>query len=412
MTGIIFTAHAEPVSEINNLPETPAENPVQLPTMTSENSGLNPGYSFTPIQNSRPVPVGDKLPNVTALSAIVVEASTGHIIYARDENKKMFPASTTKMMTLIMALESDKLNEIVTVGKNAFGAEGSTLWLEVGDKIPLEDLLYGLIMHSGNDAAIAIAEHIDGDTKIFAEHMTKRARELGAYGTQFKNPNGLPDENHFTTAKDLATLAAHGFTLEKFEDIVSAKEKNFAWVKGEEHLLRNENQMLWLYRGGNGIKTGYTDLAGRCLVSSAKRDGVQIIAVVLDSLYLWNDSIALLDYGFENVGTKTIVRKNETIKKIPVVSGRKKYIDVKTANKIVVPEFKNDSDAYEVEYDIPKILTAPIKKGDTVGKISVKCDGKEIAATDIFAVESVEQKSFFRWLADTILNFFKTFDGG
>ena len=168
----------------------------------------------------------------------------------------------------------------------------------------------------------------------------------------------------------------------------------------------------WDIQINYGIKTGYTDLAGRCLVSSAKRDGVQIIAVVLDSLYLWNDSIALLDYGFENVGTKTIVRKNETIKKIPVVSGRKKYIDVKTANKIVVPEFKNDSDAYEVEYDIPKILTAPIKKGDTVGKISVKCDGKEIAATDIFAVESVEQKSFFRWLADTILNFFKTFDGG
>ena len=370
---------------------------------TAPASGLRPGYNITPMPNTRPVPAGDKLPQMTASSAIVIEAKTGHVLYERDAEKKMYPASTTKMMTLITALESNDLDEIVTVSERASGAEGSTLWLDIGEKIPLGDLLYGMMMISGNDAAIAIAEHVDGTMPEFAAHMTRRAHELGATGTNFVNSNGLPDENHYTTAHDLAKMAAYGYTLDKFADIVGAKEASFPWVHDDANkLLRNENQMLWLYEGGNGVKTGYTDAAGRCLVSSANRNGVQLIAVVLDSLYIWNDSIALLDYGFSKVGNEAIVRADETAATLPIISGRKKSMTVKTVDEIVMPTFKDDNEAYDLEYDFPSFLRAPIKKGDEVGRVKVLCDGKEVAQTEVVATADVEQKSFFKM----VLKFF------
>ena len=395
---------AEPVSELQMA--QPAETITNQQSTINPNSGLNPGYSITPIQNTKPVPPNDKLPNMTATSAIVIEAKTGHIIYQRDAHRKMFPASTTKMMTLITALEYGNLDEIVTVSNNASGAEGSTLWLEVGEKIPLGDLLSGMMMISGNDAAIAIAEHVDGSVPKFAAHMTKRAKELGAKGTNFTNANGLPDENHYTTAYDLAILAAYGYSLDHFEEIVSTKEKIFPWVHDPAHLLRNENQMLWLYQGGNGVKTGYTDAAGRCLISASNRNGVQLIAVVLDSVYMWNDSIALLDYGFSKVENSTLIRSNETVDNVPIISGRKHTMPVKTTDEIVMPVFKDDNEAYKINYDIPSFLRAPIKKGDTVGKVRVLCDGQEVAETNVVATSDVEQKSFFKMILNAIQSFF------
>ena len=393
---------AEPISAIQVTQNAAVVNDLQIPSSINTGSGLNPGYSITEIQNTRPVPADDKLPNMTATSAIVIEAKTGHIIYQRNANRKMFPASTTKMMTLITALEYGKLDEMVTVSKNASGAEGSTLWLEIGEKIPLGDLLSGMMMISGNDAAIAIAEHVDGSVGNFAAHMTQRAKELGAKGTNFTNANGLPDENHYTTAYDLAILAAHGYTLPHFEEIVSTKEQVFSWVHDDAHLLRNENQMLWLYQGGNGVKTGYTEAAGRCLVSASNRNGVQLIAVVLDSLYMWNDSIALLDYGFSKVENSTLVKSDETVETLPIMSGRKNKMTVKTTDEIVMPVFKDDSNAYEINYDIPTYLHAPVKKGDTVGKVRVLCDGREVAESEIVAADDVEQKSFFKWIISTV----------
>ena len=370
---------------------------------TAPASGLRPGYNIKQMPNTRPVPVGDKLPQMTATSAIVIEAKTGHVLYERNAEQKMYPASTTKMMTLITALESNDLDEIVTVSDRASGAEGSTLWLEIGERIPLGDLLHGMMMISGNDAAIAIAEHVDGTVPKFAEHMTRRAHELGATGTNFVNANGLPDENHYTTAHDLAKIAAYGYTLDNFEKIVGTKEASFPWVHDDANkLLRNENQMLWLYEGVNGVKTGYTDAAGRCLVSAANRNGVQLIAVVLDSLYIWNDSIALLDYGFSKVGNEAIVHADQTAATLPIEAGRKKSMEVKTVDEIIMPTFSDDATAYSLEYDLPSFLRAPIKKGDEVGRVKVLCDGKEVAQTEVVATADVEQKSFLKM----ILKFF------
>ncbi len=397
-----------PASELMRLDEAPkGEVARPMQTLTSENSGLNPGYSVTPIQNTRPVAPNDVLPQVTATAAIVIEASTGHVLYERNPDQRMFPASTTKMMTLITALEGNNLDEIVTVGPGAYNAEGSTLWLDVGEKIPLGDLLYGMMLISGNDGAIAIAEHCGGNVPDFAARMTQRAHDLGAVNTNFTNANGLPDPNHYTTARDLAIMAKHGFSLEHFEEICSAKEVSFGWIHDATKLLRNENQMLWLYRGCNGIKTGYTDAAGRCLVTSAKQNGVQLIAVVLDSLYIWNDSIFLLDYGFGRVSSQTLIQPGEVVKTLPITSGRRKSMQVKTAGEIIMPVFAGDDNAYEIVYDLPESLTAPITSGETIGKIRVVLpDGREAASVDVVTTVDVEQKSFFRLILNKIKSFF------
>ncbi len=380
--------------------------PTENVTWTSENSGLNPGYTVEPLPNTRPVPEGDVLPNVTATSAIVIEASTGHVIYARNPDAPMFPASTTKIMTLILALERGGLDDIVTVSENAFNAQGSTLWLDTGERIPLQDLLYGMMLVSANDASVAIAEHIDGSVPNFAAHMTQRAAELGATNTNFTNPHGLPDDNHYTTARDLALITRHGLQLPGFEQIVTTTEMAFSWIHDDESkTIRTENQLLWTYNGCNGVKTGYTERAGRCVVCAAKRNGIQLISVVLDGLYMWNDSIILLDYGFENISTETLIKSDEVIKTLPIISGRRKSMPVKTAGEIIVPIFKND-DAYEIKYDIPEVLNAPVTNGETIGKVRVNIDGREIASTDVVTTADVEQKSFFRLLLKTFKNFF------
>ena len=407
--GATTGAVGMPASELMRLDEAPrgeVARPMQQ-TLTSENSGLSPGYSATPIENTRPVAPDDVLPNVTATAAIVIEASTGHVLYERNADKIMEPASTTKMMTLITALEGNQLDEIVTVGPGAYNAEGSTLWLDVGEKIPLGDLLYGMMLISGNDGAIAIAEHCGGTVADFAARMTARAHELGAVNTNFTNANGLPDQYHYTTARDLAIIAKHGFSIPHFEEICSTKEVSFPWIHVDTKLMRNENQMLWLYRGCNGVKTGYTDAAGRCLVTAAKQNGVQLIAVVLDSLYIWNDSIFLLDYGFSRVSSQTLIQPGEVVKTLPITAGRRKSMQVKTAGEIIMPVFAGDDNAYDIVYDLPETLTAPITSGETIGKIRVVLpDGREAASVDVVTTADVEQKSFFRLVLNKIRGLF------
>ncbi|MCI6231127.1 MAG: D-alanyl-D-alanine carboxypeptidase [Selenomonas sp.] len=336
----------------------------------------------------------DALPRVTARSAVVMEARTGRVLYERNMDNRQFPASTTKIMTLIIALEKGNLDDVVKVGPHAAGTEGSTLWLEEGDEITLRELLYGMMLHSGNDATVAVAEHIAGSVDAFARLMTDKAHEIGANDTNFVNANGLPDDAHYTTAHDLALIASYGYTLPEFEEIVSTKEITFPWVKDETHLLRNENQMLWLYEGGNGVKTGYTDAAGRCLVSAAKRDGIQLVAVVLDSNWMWNDSILLLDYGFSKIDRTTVVKKHAQVGTVAVTGNRARRLGVQTKDEIVLPVVDGTA-GYEQTIDLPHAVKAPVKKGDVVGTLHVTYEGKEVAKTDLVAMQDAERKSFF-----------------
>ena len=353
----------------------------------------------------------DKLPSVTARSAVVLEARTGRVLYERNMDERRYPASTTKIMTLIIALENGNLDDVVRVGKHAAGTEGSTLWLEEGDEITLRELLYGMMMHSGNDATVAIAEHIAGSVDRFARLMTDKAHELGAKDTNFVNANGLPDDAHYTTAHDMALIAAYGYSLPEFEDIVSTKEITFPWVKDDTHRLRNENQMLWLYEGGNGVKTGYTDAAGRCLVAGAKRDGIQLVSVVLDSNWMWNDSILLLDYGFEHIDRTTVVRAGTQVGTVAVTGGRTRRIGVQAKETLVLPAIDGAA-GYEQQVDLPRDIKAPVKKGDVIGTLRVLYEGREVAKTDLVAMQGAERKSFFLTVWHGIASLFGIRTGG
>ena len=337
----------------------------------------------------------DPLQKLTARSAVVMDTVTGQLLYERDSDTRRYPASTTKMMTLIVALEKGNLDDVVTVSKNAEGMEGSTLWLVKGDKIPLGELLTGMMMHSGNDATIAVAEHIAGSEAAFVEMMNEKAAAIGANDTHFVNPNGLPHEQHYTTAHDLAKIAAYGYSLPNFEKIVSQQEVIYDWVKDPAKKLRNENQMLWLYRGSNGVKTGYTDAAGRCLVSAARRDGMQLVAVVLDSVYMWNDSIALLDYGFKNATPKSLVKKGDVVTKVKVSDGSDDELELVAAESLVAVEKQGEIGKLEKKLELPKEIAAPIKKGDVVGKVVCYYNGKRQGAVYLLAAKDVEYYSFW-----------------
>lgn len=244
-------------------------------------------------------------PVIGSETAILMVAGTKQVLYEKDSHKIMYPASTTKMMTLITALKRAKLDETVVVSPAAVGIEGSSLELRLLDRLSLRELLFGLMLASGNDAAHAVAEHVGGGSdKKFITWMNEDADKIGALKTHFSNPHGLPDPvNHFTTAYDLAMIADAGFKIAGFEQFVATPYHTVMFKnRGKGISLVNTNKLLMTYPGANGVKTGETRAAGRCLVASARRNGVLLIAVVLnggDSRF--KDSAALLDYGFRKL---------------------------------------------------------------------------------------------------------------
>ncbi|MBC8016868.1 MAG: D-alanyl-D-alanine carboxypeptidase [Sporomusaceae bacterium] len=346
-------------------------------------------------------------PNIVAKSAIVIDAATGKVLYSKNAEEKRYPASTTKIMSLIVALEHSNLDEMVTTSRNASGTEGSTLWLAEGEKLKMLDVLYGIMLVSGNDATVAVAEHISGSVEKFAQLMTDKAHTIGANDTNFTNSNGLPDPNHFSTAHDLARITAYGYKKPLFTEIISTKNKVIPWAgKDHDRDLYNENRMLWLYEGGNGVKTGYTDAAGRCLVSGAKRNGIQLITVVLDSDTMWDDSIALLNFGFTQVKPEAIFNQDDILKTIRVANGKYDAVKLIASTNLVIPVSGNNKEEFSTVIDSPNKVEAPVVKGQKLGQAKIFYKNTEIATVDLLANENIERKSFFGILAETVLSFF------
>jgi serine-type D-Ala-D-Ala carboxypeptidase (penicillin-binding protein 5/6) len=238
----------------------------------------------------------------SAYAAILMDANSGRVLYEKEADKKLLIASITKIMTAILAIKKKKgkLTDLVTIGPNAVGVEGSSIYLKVGQKIPLRSLLYGLMLRSGNDAAVAIAEYIAGSVPKFADMMNQKAKELGMTHSHFMNPTGLDQPGHYSSARDMAKLTAYAMRDGDFRKIVSTKVITVPWP-GEAggRTFRNKNKLLTLYPYANGVKTGFTKKARRTLVSAARRDGVQLIAVTLNDPNDWNDAINMFKYGFK-----------------------------------------------------------------------------------------------------------------
>lgn len=348
--------------------------------------------------------------SISAKSAIVIEATTGRVLYEKNAFEKLPMASTTKIMTAILTIENCNLDETVVVGKNASGIEGSSIWLSVGEKMKVSELLFGMMLASGNDAAMALAEHVAGTKEEFAAMMNAKAKELGAYNTNFVNPNGLPDDNHYTTAYDLALISAYAMSLPYFCEVVKTQYKTLPWEGHEwDRVVKNKNKILWQYEGGNGIKTGYTKAAGRCLCAAANRENMQLVSVVLNASDMFNDSMKMLDNVFDGYDNMCILEEGEYIGDVSVIKGMEEGFSVYTNENAYFPLTKEEAQKLEKRLFLETELNAPILQGQEVGYIDIWMGDNKIYSYVLKAPQAIGENSyeynlrriFDIWLNDT-----------
>lgn len=329
---------------------------------------------------------------LTASSAILIEASTGRVIYEKEADVPRFPASTTKMMTCVLAIEEGDLSSIVTVSRTA--AETEDTEIGAGDRFVLAELVAEMMLRSDNGASVAIAEDLAGSSAGFAAHMNEKAKALGAKDTHFVNPNGLPNPAHISTAHDIARIAAYGMKNPKFRSFVGAKEREITWVTPERKrvLMANTNRLLGTYEGATGIKTGYTNAAGGCLAASARRGGVELIAVVLgaaDENARFTEAAKLLDMGFRRVKAAPAYTKIDLMKKVWVKGGREGRLAVYPAEELRLPLVDGETEeSYRLTYELPRVIHAGVKEGERIGYLVVSHGGKELARIPMLAEKS------------------------
>ncbi|ACL74869.1 D-alanyl-D-alanine carboxypeptidase family protein [Ruminiclostridium cellulolyticum] len=336
---------------------------------------------------------GNQAPRVSAGAAIVMDVQSGRVLYEKNAYKRSSIASTTKIMTAIVALENGSDGEDVIVSKKAASIWGSRVGLKMGKIYKLGNLLNALMIRSGNDAAIAIAEHVGGSVEAFAEMMNRKAAEIGATNTNFVTPHGLDAPQHYSTPYDLALITQYALKNKKFCKIVSTKSSTF-----EGNPINNTNEMLSLYPGADGVKTGYTGQAGRCLVTSATHSGWRIISVVLNcstrSVRAQSSKI-LLDYAFGNYKIYEYLKKGGQISQVGIHKGLSNAVGICSDKDISIPLKKDEADRIKVEYDIPKTLEAPIQKGCRIGTVNYVLDGKVLASTDVKSTATIKRKDFY-----------------
>ncbi len=356
-----------------------------------------------------PVRVSAVSLGISASSAIVMVADTGEVLYQHNAHVRRSMASTTKIMTALLALENADLKKEVTVSESEVAVEGTSMGLLPDDKVTFEGLVYGMLLQSGNDAANVTAIKLGGSIENFVKLMNQRAEEIGMANTNFVTPSGLDADEHYSTAYDMALLACEAIKNPEFRNIASQKQAVVYYGNPPyRRTLTNHNKMLSYYEGCIGVKTGYTKKSGRCLVSAAERDSVTIVAVTLNAPDDWNDHKILLDYGFEKTENRTL--SDEVSYNISVVGGNKKSV------KLAVQEsaFVNVSEGMggiTTEYLIDNFLYAPVKKGDTAGKVVYYLNSKKVAESILVADETVTAVSAPEKISiwQRFLNFLKSF---
>lgn len=305
-------------------------------------------------------------PDMVGKAALLMELHTGKVVWTKNENKRLAPASTTKILTALVALERSSLERIVTVSDLAAATEGSSAYLRPGERISLEDLVYAALLHSGNDAAIAIAEGVAGSTEEFVKMMNETAQRLGANDSSFLNPHGLPQKGHYTTAKDLALITRAAMQNAKFREIVGTQSRPWK-IGGRKGVFVNHNRLLSDYKGAIGVKTGYTVEAGQCLVAAARRGGATYLAVVLHSQgrAVWEDAIELLDYGFKNYAVLEFAKEGETVLMMDV-NGRELPLHAAAPVRYLVSRNEPSRPRYRIVLDE---LKPPIAEGEQLGEV-------------------------------------------
>ena len=351
------------------------------------------------------------IPN--ASSGVLMEASTGKIIYAKEEDKEVAVASMTKMVAQILifeALDSSKihLNDMVTVSKNAADMGGSQIYLSEGEKISVEDLIKGISIASGNDATVAMAEYLAGSEKKFVDRMNKKVKDLGLKHTHFVNCTGLDEEGHYSSAYDMAVIARHLITEHPdvlkyssiYEDYLREDTDNKFW-------LVNTNKLIRFYDGADGLKTGHTDHAGYCLAATAVRNDLRIIAIVLgeaDSKVRNSETMDFLDYGFQNIRMNTLKKKGSVVKKIKIDKASQEIIQIVLKKPLnVIVDSSSDHDHYTYQYHLSD-FKLPIRRGEVIGKVEAYDGNKMISKSDLTVLEDVHKIDFLTLFSKTFLD--------
>lgn len=354
-------------------------------------------------------------PAINASGAILLDAKTGQVLLEKNAYKHLAPASTTKIMTAIIAIESGRLDEKTTISKNAAGTSGSSMHLETGQIITLRELLTGLLLRSGNDSAIAIAEFIAGSVDEFVVLMNKKAGDIGAYNTHFRNPHGLSAPGHQSTAFDLAWLARYAMNNPVFADIVNTKNTSIDWQdsrgKESERSLKNTNKLLWMLEEADGVKTGTTTEAGPCLVSSATKDNQRLIAVTLHDASRWQDSQQLLQWGFENFSLFEHAAAGQIMGTVQVEGGVADSFDAGLATDAAMVVDSAQKENVTVQIDLPGNIKAPVYQGQKVGEINFVINNKVVKSFDLLATNAVEEKTIVRLFLNQLTSLFKFFSG-
>ena len=357
--------------------------------------------------------------NLTGESAILVDMDTGQVLYEKNPHLRLHPASTTKIMTGILAIEHGNFNDLVTVDdETPYQIKGSHIALEPGEQLLFKDLLYALLIESANDSALAIAKHIAGSAEEFGKMMNEKARELGAKDTNFVNPHGLTDENHLTTAYDLSLMARYAMENETFRNIVS----NYSYTipatnkKDESRYLKSANKLLYSsesinvdgkivpikYEGVTGVKTGYTTEAGNCLVASAEKGNRRLLAVVMKSYgnEVFADIHKLFNYGFGSFKNVVIANENEFIQNFQIRNGKVPVVAGIIKDSIICTVSEESVDSITQKVIVDDNLKAPVKEGQAIGKVEYYLEDKLIGSADIVSTMDIE-----RDIAGAILRF-------
>ena len=347
-----------------------------------------------------------------ATSGLLMEQSTGEIIFEKDKDKQVAVASMTKMVaqTIILEnIESGKIkwDDIVSVSKNAADMGGSQIYLTAGEKMSVKDLFKGISMASANDATVAMAEYIAGDEASFVKLMNKKVKELGLKNTTFKNCTGLDEEGHLSTAFDMAIIARNLLNHEKILDFSSVYEDYLRQDTGNKFWLVNTNKLVRFYDGADGLKTGHTDAAKYCLAATAKKDGMRLIAIVLgeeNSKIRNSETMALLDYGFNTKKITVVKKKDKVVKELEFDKGDKEKIQLVPKYDVGVLENKaSRGNKYKYNIKVDKIKL-PINQGDVLGKIIVKDGKKEITKVDLVSKTSIKKLNYIELYIETVKN--------
>ena len=333
---------------------------------------------------------------ISAQKAILMDAATGRVLYEKDPDSRSLIASTTKIMTALVICEQCNVLDRVRIPKEAVGIEGSSMYLLEGEILTVQELLYGLMLHSGNDAAVALAIYCGGTVEGFAELMNDKARQLGLHSTHFENPNGLDSPGHYSTARDLAVLSAYAMENPIFRQTVSTK----AVTVGQRY-LHNHNKLLWQIDGVDGIKTGYTKASGRILVSAAIRDGRRLIAVTINAPNDWSDHAVLLEQGFANYSHRQIVHRGQQIGTLQIAGGQNAIVPLLAADSFSYALTSGETP--EIIIPGPGFVYAPVSGGADAGFAHVCIQGKSVGKIPLVYGNTVElqpreEKSFLKSL--------------